>query len=156
LFSDGKFHNVMVPQVGPGFGDGPDGRDDFGRMRSTGNLSQKYAFRTPPLRNVELTGPYGHDGAIVSLRAWVDHYSQSQIKLNAYDPAQLEPLLQGTLLPTAADILATRDFKLKNLVLDGQTVDDIAEFLKALTDPAARDLTGVIPVSVPSGLPVDR
>ncbi len=77
MFSDGKFHNVAVPQVGPGFGDGPDGHDDFGRMRQTGNLGQKYAFRTPPLRNVELTPPYGHDGAIVSLRSWVDHYSQS-------------------------------------------------------------------------------
>ena len=35
LLSDGKFHNVAVPQVGPGFGDGPTGDDDFGRMRKT-------------------------------------------------------------------------------------------------------------------------
>jgi hypothetical protein len=35
-------------------------------------------------------------------------------------------------------------------------VDDITEFLKALTDPGARDLSRVVPDSVPSGLPVDR
>jgi cytochrome c peroxidase len=154
--SDGRFHNVAVAQVGPGFGDGPDSRDDFGRMRKTLNPADKYKFRTPPLRNVELTAPYGHDGAIVSLRAWVDHYSQSDVKLRAYDPGQLEPLLQGTLLPTAADILLTRDSRLATLVLKAQTVDDITEFLKALTDPAARDLGRFVPTQVPSGLPVDH
>ena len=153
--SDGKFHNVAVPQVGPGFGDGPDGRDDFGRLRETGNLAHKYAFRTAPLRNVELTAPYGHDGSIVSLRDWVDHYSASHTKLRSYNPAQLEPLLQPTLLNTAEEILLTRDPKLRTLVFDTQTGDDITEFLKSLTDPAARDLRSVVPASVPSGLPID-
>ncbi len=155
LLSDAKFHNVAVPQVGPGFGDGPNGTDDFGRFRQTGKIAQRYQFRTAPLRNVELTGPYGHDGAIVSLRSWVDHYSQSDVKLRAYDPNQLEPLLRNTLQPTTTDILATLDFKLKTLVLAPATVDDITEFLKALTDPAARNLGQFVPVSVPSGLPVD-
>lgn len=154
-FTDGLFHNVAVPQVGPGFGNGPDGRDDFGRMRQTGNTKHRYQFRTPPLRNVELTGPYGHDGAIVSLRDWVDHYSQSDVKLRAYDPMQLEPLLQGTLLPTAADILLTRDTRLRTLEMAPETVDQITEFLKALTDPSSRDLRRFVPARVPSGLPVD-
>jgi cytochrome c peroxidase len=156
LFSDRKFHNVAVPQVGPGFGDGPDGHDDFGRMRQTGNPAHKYQFRTPPLRNVELTAPYGHDGAIVTLRGWVDHYSQSATKLQSYDPGQLEPLLRGTLQPTTAGILATRDSRLKVLTLTPAVVDDITEFLKALTDPAARDLSAVVPATVPSGLPLDN
>ena len=154
-FSDGKFHNVAVPQVGPGNGDGPTGKDDFGRMRVSGNLKQKYAYRTPPLRNVALTAPYGHDGAITSLRAWVDHYSQSDVKLRSYDPSQLEPLLQNTLLPTAADILATRDAKLKGLVITPEMVDDITAFLQALTDPSAQDQTRFVPASVPSGLSID-
>ena len=62
--TDNKFHNVAVAQIGPGEGDGPDGRDDFGRMRVTGVGAERYAFRTPPLRNVALTGPWGHDGAV--------------------------------------------------------------------------------------------
>ncbi|MEP6688417.1 MAG: cytochrome c peroxidase, partial [Gemmatimonadales bacterium] len=81
LLSDNKFHNVLVPQVGPGNGDGLDGHDDFGRMRVSKNVKNKYQYRTPPLRNVELTAPYGHDGAIVTLHGWVDHYSQSDVKL---------------------------------------------------------------------------
>jgi hypothetical protein len=36
---------------------------------------------------------------------------------------------------------------------DGE-VAEIVSFLKALTDPAANDLGGTIPTSVPSGLPV--
>jgi len=155
VLSDNKFHNVLIAQVGPGFGNGPDGRDDFGRMRQTGNTKHKYQFRTAPLRNVELTAPYGHDGAIADLRSWVDHYSQAGTKLQAYNPGQLEPLLQNTLLPTADQILLTRDIKLKNLVMPPETVDQITEFLKALTDPAARNLSAFVPLRVPSGLSVD-
>ena len=146
---------MLVPQVGPGIGDGLSGHDDFGRMRVSKNEKNKYQYRTPPLRNVELTAPYGHDGAIVTLRGWVDHYSQADAKLRAYDPGQLEPLLQGTLQPTAADILLTRDFRINKLTLSPATVDDITEFLKALTDPAARDLMRFVPLRVPSGLTVD-
>jgi cytochrome c peroxidase len=154
--SDGNFHNVAVPQIGPGMGDGANKRDDFGRMRESKLAADKYKFRTPPLRNVELTAPYGHDGAIVSLRAWVDHYSDSDVKLQNYDVNQLEPLLRTTLQPTTADILATRDTRLAGLVLSAQVVDEITEFLKALTDPAARDLRHLVPARVPSGLPLDN
>ena len=154
-FTDNKFHNVAVAQLGPGKGDGPDGRDDFGRMRVTGNPADRYAFRTPPLRNVELTGPWGHDGAFVDLRAFVDHYSQSDAKLRAFDPSQLEPLLRGTVLPTADAILATRDTLLNGVVFPAQTIDEVTEFMKALTDPAARDLRYLVPARVPSGLPID-
>ena len=155
LFTDRLFHNVATPQVGPGFGNGLNGHDDFGRERQTGIATQRYQFRTPPLRNVELTGPYGHDGAIVSLRAWVDHYSQSDVKLRAYDVSQLEPLLQSTLQPTTAGILQTRDTRLRTLVIPSETVDQITEFLKALTDPASRDLGRFVPTRVPSGLTID-
>jgi cytochrome c peroxidase len=153
--TDNKFRNVAVAQFGPGQGDGPSGRDDFGRMRVTGNPAERYAFRTPPLRNVELTAPYGHDGAFFSLRDFVDHYSRSDEKLQNYDRTQLEPLLQGTVLDNFAEILATRDGRLATLVLSEQETNDITEFMKALTDPAARNLIGVIPGRVPSGLSID-
>jgi cytochrome c peroxidase len=153
--TDNKFRNVAVAQFGPGQGDGPSGHDDFGRMRVTGNAAERYAFRTPPLRNVELTAPYGHDGAFFSLRDFVDHYSESTLKLQNYDVTQLEPLLQGTVLDNFTDILATRDGRLSTLVLTEQETDDITEFMKALTDPGARTLIGVIPMRVPSGLSID-
>jgi cytochrome c peroxidase len=154
--SDGKFHNVVVAQVGPGKGDGPTGRDDFGRMRETGLAADRYAFRTPALRNVELTAPYGHDGAVPDLRAFVDHYSESELKLRNYSAAGLEPLLQTTLLPNVDAMLATRDTLLRGVVFPDQTIDEVTAFMLALTDPAARDLSRVVPARVPSGLPVDH
>src|SRR5690606_8654888 len=63
--TDNRFHNVVVAQIGPGTGDGPYRTDDFGRMKVTRQPADRYAFRTPALRNVELTAPYGHDGAII-------------------------------------------------------------------------------------------
>ena len=155
-FSDDQFHNVAVAQLGPGEGNGPSGRDDFGRMNVTGLASDQYRFRTSPLRNAELTGPYGHDGALKTLRAFVEHYSESDLKLLAYDPSQLEPKLQGTVLNTFPGILAQRDTLLNGVVLTDDIVDQLMAYMSALTDDAARDLSRSIPRRVPSGLPIDR
>jgi cytochrome c peroxidase len=153
--TDNKFHNVAVAQFGPGKGDGPSLRDDFGRFRETGIPADRYAFRTPALRNVELTAPYGHNGAFFSLRDFVDHYSESDVKLLNFNISQLEPLLQATVLPTQAEILATRDPLLTGVFFPPQVVDEVTEFMNALTDPAARNLQAVVPGRVPSGLPVE-
>jgi cytochrome c peroxidase len=155
-FSDEQFHDVAVAQIGPGEGDGAAGHDDFGRLRVTGLASDLYRFRTTPLRNVELSGPYGHDGAVTTLRAFVEHYSESDKKLFAYDVTQLEPRLQGTLLMTQSAILAQRDTLLNGVVLTDDLVDKLMAYMSALTDDAARDLSKSVPKRVPSGLPVDR
>ncbi|HEX6643964.1 MAG TPA: cytochrome c peroxidase [Gemmatimonadales bacterium] len=154
-FTDNQFHNVAVAQLGPGQGDGLEGRDDFGRMRVTGLEADRYRFRTTPLRNVELTGPWGHDGAFTDLRAFVDHYSESDLKLRAFDGAQLEPMLRGLVLANVDAILATRDPLLDGVVFTPQQVDEVTEFMRALTDPGARNLARLTPQRVPSGLPVD-
>jgi len=154
-FTDNRFHNVALAQLGPGEGDGPDGHDDFGRMRVTGSPADRYAFRTPPLRNVELTAPYGHDGGFTDLRAFVDHYSQSDVKLKSFDVTELEADLQGTVRTDFDAILATRDTLLEGVFFPPQTIDEVTEFMKALTDPAAKDLGYLVPARVPSGLPVD-
>jgi cytochrome c peroxidase len=152
LFTDAKTRNVALAQFGPGEGDGPTGNDDFGRIRVTGVATDKYSFKTPALRNVELSGPYGHAGQFATLRGFVDHYSQSDVKLANYDVNQIDPLLRGSLLSTTADILATRSGALNNLVLSPQQIDDLTAYMLALTDPRARNLKGVTPVHVPSGL----
>jgi cytochrome c peroxidase len=154
-FSDQSFHNVAVAQIGPGQGNGASGRDDFGRLNTTGNPDDLYRFRSTPLRNVELTAPFGHDGVITDLREFVEHYSESHIKLLTFDPIRLEPLLRGTLLTNAADILATRDALLEGVVLTDELVDQLMDYLSALTDPAARSPRHAVPRRVPSGLPVD-
>jgi cytochrome c peroxidase len=154
--SDQEFHNVAVAQVGPGQGNGPAGHDDFGRMNVTGNAADLYRFRTTPLRNVELTAPFGHSGAILGLRDFVEHYSESDLKLRAFDGQGLEQSLRGTLVTNASAVLATRDTLLDGVVLTDALVDDLMAYMQALTDDAARDLRRVVPRRVPSGLPVDR
>jgi cytochrome c peroxidase len=155
-FTDNEFHNVAVAQFGPGQGDGPAGNDDFGRMRVSGDPADRYRFRTTPLRNVAITGPWGHNGAFADLREFIEHYSESHLKLLAFDPLRLEPLLQGTLVDNAAEILATRDAILDGVVLPAEIVDQLTSYMMALTDPAATNLDRLIPDRVPSGLPVDR
>jgi cytochrome c peroxidase len=125
-------------------------------MNVTGDASDRYLFRTTPLRNVELTGPYGHDGAIVALRAFVEHYGESDKKLLEFDPSPLETALRSTLLPNASAILAQRDTLPNGVVLSEALVDKLMTYMSALTDPAARDLGRLTAERVPSGLPVDR
>jgi Cytochrome c peroxidase len=155
MLSDDQFHDVAMAQIGPGEGNGVSGRDDFGRMNVTNNSADRYRFRTTPLRNVELTAPYGHDGAISSLRAFIEHYSESDKKLMAFDPQKLEPSLRGTLLDNVSDVLAQRDTLLNGVVLTDDLVDKLMEYMSALTDDAARDLSKSIPKHVPSGLSID-
>lgn len=80
LMSDQKFHALGLPAFGPGrtrpFD--PYARD-VGRMGESNRLEDAYAFRTPMLRNVELTAPYGHNGAFATLEGMVHHH---------LDPAQ--------------------------------------------------------------------
>ncbi len=156
LFTDQEAHAIGVPQVGPG--KGAESPRDFGRGRETGNQADRYAFRTPPLRNVAITGPWMHDGAFTTLRATVVHHLDPARSLRNYDVSQLSPLLQETFQSDEATIEAILA-NLDPLVATPQTLSDeqvneLLAFLEALTDPAALDLRGDIPTSVPSGLPV--
>jgi len=49
--------------------------DDNGRERLTQDPDDRALFKVPSLRNVEVTGPYMHDGSISSLSEVVDHYN---------------------------------------------------------------------------------
>ncbi len=49
---------------------------DVGRQRIAGAAPNRYAFRTPSLRNVALTAPYMHNGAYPSLESVVDFYNR--------------------------------------------------------------------------------
>jgi cytochrome c peroxidase len=155
LLSDRQFHNVALPQVGPGSGHGPAGDADFGRGGVTADPALRFAFRTPPLRNVDRTGPWGHGGQFPTLRDFVDHYSESDRKLLAFDPARIDPRLRAS-LRNGPEILETRSPHLQGLVLSPAQIDRLVDFLGALTDDRARALDGIAPASVPSGLPVDR
>jgi hypothetical protein len=44
---------------------------------------------------------------------------------------------------------------LDGVVFSDQVIDEVTEFMKALTDPSARNLDAIIPERVPSGLTID-
>lgn len=48
---------------------------DEGRYAVTGDTNDIGKFKTPTLRNIELTGPYMHDGRFETLEEVVEHYS---------------------------------------------------------------------------------
>jgi len=156
LFTDQLAHDIGVPQVGPG--KGAEAPQDFGYGRVTGNAGDRFAFRTPSLRNVTLTGPWMHDGAFATLEAAVRHVLDPVGSLRTYDVGQLAPELRSTFQGDAATITAI----LANLDptvatprhLSERDVSALLSFLEALTDPAASDLRADIPDAVPSGLPV--
>ncbi|MFK7986204.1 MAG: cytochrome-c peroxidase [Sandaracinaceae bacterium] len=152
--SDFRAHNTAVPQVGPGIGDGPAGNDDFGFEHVSGDPRTRYAFRTTPLRNVELTAPYGHDGAYVTLGAVLSHYRDPRRELEAYDASVPEPVLRDTLVPNHDAMLATLDPLMQPVPMGAAEMTDLRAFMGALTDASSRDLLSTIPDRVPSGLPV--
>src|SRR5262249_30788964 len=49
---------------------------DPGHYLVTGSDADRGKFKTPSLRNVELTAPYMHDGRFKTLEEVVDHYSR--------------------------------------------------------------------------------
>ncbi|MCB0164879.1 MAG: hypothetical protein KDI79_11675 [Anaerolineae bacterium] len=159
LFTDQLTHNLAMPQVGPGNKKEQPGID-LGRAGETGDPADTYAFRTPPLRNVALTGPWTHAGAYTSLEAVVRHHLDPEQALRSYDPAQLRADLRSTFqsdetylsaqLSQLDPVLATP------IALSDREFDQVIAFLYALTDPAAINLTNVVPKSVPSGLPIDK
>lgn len=158
LLGGSGFANAGVPQVGPGSPESPPldrGRGDLPEF----NFYQ-FAFRVPALRNVELTAPYMHDGAFPTLEAVVRHYNDVPGELVRYDVSQLAPALRDSYHGDAAtvdSVLQSLDGRLRTpLNLTEQEMSDLVAFLKSLTDPSARDLTSLIPPSVPSGLAVPR
>jgi cytochrome c peroxidase len=146
--------NVGAPQVGPGGSRQPG--LDLGRGEQDNNDFYKFAFRVAPLRNVELTAPYFHSGAFRTLDEVVHHYNDVSKSLTEFDPSQLDadvrPFYKGD-AATINAVLGTLDFRLRRrLNLSEPEMTDLVEFLKALTDPAARNLSAVVPVAVPSGI----
>ena len=160
--TDQSFHAVAMPQIGAGKGDNWDGHGDFGREQVTGNIADRYRFRTPTLRNVALSAPYGHAGAYNTLEAVIRHKLDSVNALYEYDRSQ-------AVLPSRPDLDAM-DFivmddmdrlaeiaaasELKPAHLKETDIQALLAFLHSLTDPAALDMRGDIPTSVPSGLPI--
>ncbi len=158
LFTDQQFHNIAVPQFGPGKENAAP--LDAGRFAETGNPSDRFAFRTPPLRNITISGPWMHNGAYNDLEDVLWHHSNPTEALTNYDVAQLTQELRSTykgapsvirrLLDNLDPLMKTSGHLSKN------EVQNLMAFMESLTDSSANDLKRLLPKAVPSGLPVEE
>jgi cytochrome c peroxidase len=163
FLTDHGFHAMGTPQVGPGKAERFESHQkDVGRMRVTGRAEDAYAFRTPSLRNVARTGPWGHAGAHSDLAAFLRHHADPVAGLEGYAPQTVLPDLPGTKPDWTIQETAALRAEIAGSVtrpplsLTGAEVAELVAFLEALTDEAAIAGRLGVPDTVPSGLPVER
>lgn len=87
---------------------------DLGVGGNNGNSSDYGKFKTPTLRNIELTAPYMHDGRFNTLEEVIDHYNSG-----------------GQPSATIDSFMKYTD---GGLQLSDQSKEDLINFLKCLTD----------------------
>lgn len=164
LLTDQKFHAIGVPIFGPGRTRQFDmvARDQ-GRINETDNLEDIYRFRTPSLRNVSLTAPYGHNGAFPDLKSIIIHHLNPKASLEAWQEEQAN-LPDIPWLSAQDFIIRSDEREMQRLIesieiepkkLSIEEIEDIIAFLNALTSPKENQSRLGIPNSVPSGLPID-
>ena len=160
LFTDHQFHATGQPQVGPGKAARFQSHSrDLGRFRVTGNIKDKYAFRTPSLRNVELTGPWGHAGAYNKLEAFLGAHIDPYLALFNYDKSNVTLTKYDTndwkIMDDASEVKAIADaISIKPVIISEGEVTDLLAFLGTLTDTKAQKGRLGIPETVPSGLKI--
>ena len=137
LFTDNRFHNIGiginqiqqdVPRLTKAFLEAKNKggnvdvmvlsdkkTSELGRFVVTDELSKIGAFKTPTLRNVELTAPYMHDGSLQTLKDVVIHYNNGGVS-KAGD--HVNDFLSGGIRP---------------LNLTEPQLGDLVAFMKALT-----------------------
>ena len=165
LLTDQKFHALAIPPFGPGRTRRFDPYvRDVGRMGETDRLEDAYRFRTPSLRNVALTAPYGHNGAFADLEGIIRHHLNPADSLNSWQPEMAN--LPAVPWLAAIDFLVWDDriemnryrqkIDIEPVALSDDEIANLTDFLHALTGRSAKTLRFGIPDTVPSGLPVDK
>jgi cytochrome c peroxidase len=162
MFSDFKQHVLGVPQIVPKVGnvvfDGPGADEDFGLEQVTRNPSDRYKFRTSPIRNVALQPAFMHNGAFTRLEDAIRHHLDVCKSARNYDPAAagVAPDLRG--LGPIDEVLRRIDpLVAYPTYLTNDEFNWLVDFVRngLLDDGAdARHLRRLIPKRVPSGRPV--
>ncbi len=164
LLTDQDYHAMGAPQIGPGKGARFEaaspgaGRDD-GRAEVTGQAADLFAFRTPSLRNVALTAPYGHAGSHATLAGFIADHADPVAALGRYDMGQaVLPLMDVAddriMMDPAQVAQIAAAVTVAPVALTQDDVAALVAFLDSLTDPAAVAGRLGVPVAVPSGLPL--
>jgi cytochrome c peroxidase len=95
---------------------------ELGRFAITRTFNDLGAFKTPTLRNIDVTAPYMHDGSLKTLREVVEHYNNGGVTKEG-DP--VNDFLSGGIRP---------------LGLTEEEIDDLVAFMEALTSPEFANL----------------
>lgn len=168
LLTDMQFHAMGDQQIGPGKAERFESHQrDTGRQRVTGRPEDAYAFRTPSLRNVTLTAPYGHAGAYSDLRRYLvahmsrgeppEPYDLGEAILPDMELTDEDWPIDGSLSDRAGIADASRTAPIDIPGLQDAEINSILVFLQALEDPQAANGGRMgIPETVPSGLVVER
>ncbi|MCK0120285.1 cytochrome-c peroxidase [Loktanella sp. F6476L] len=160
FLTDHDFHAMGAAQIGPGkSATFEDHHRDEGRFRVTGDPADLYAFRTPSLRNVALTGPYGHAGGHKDLDVFIaahanpvaglENYDAKQAVLPAFDVDDFAVMNDPDQVAEITKAVVTPSIKLTDA-----DITALIAFLDTLTDPVATTGRLGSPSDVPSGLPV--
>ncbi len=165
LQTDQDFHSLGLPPLGPGRTRpyDPIARDQ-GRINVTDRREDAYRFRTPSLRNVAATAPYGHNGTYADLEGIIRHHLDPQAALDRYDREQV--LLVDDPYLNRSDFILWQDERemarlrqsvdIEPVDLSDREIGQIIDFLESLNDPVSLDHRLGVPEQVPSGLPVER
>lgn len=174
MFSDFESHNAGVPQVHPMFGVGTgnvpfselacpnktvSGTLDFGLEEFTGNINDRYKFRSSPLRNLKVQAAFFHNGSFTQLKDALEFHLNPSVKIKTYNPYQFgvpQDIKYNKMDMT--DVMKTLDPVLKRgISLSRNEKEDLLVFLtESLFDnrASAENLREEIPTRVPSGLPL--
>jgi cytochrome c peroxidase len=114
-----EFHNTALYDM-PGTFHYP--WPNLGIYRQTKKPADAGKFRTPPLRNIELTAPYMHDGSIATLEEVLDHYADGG-----------RTIATGPYAGRGHDN-PYRDARMTGFTLTPQNRQDLLAFLRSLTD----------------------
>ncbi len=160
--TDHGFHARGVPQLGPGKAARFETHQrDTGRKRVTGRAADAFAFRTPSLRNVAQTAPYGHAGSHATLAGFIRDHADPVAALPRYGRTQVvlpELAVEDWAIMDDPDEVAAiaEAVATPPIALSEADIADLVAFLQSLSDPAALSGRLGVPATVPSGLPVPR
>jgi cytochrome c peroxidase len=167
MFSDFEERVIGVPQIAPAFGvgkgnvifEGPGLDEDFGLEEITGNESDRYKFRTAPLRNLAVAPGFFHNGAFIRLEDAIRHHLNVYQSAQSYDPIKAGvPADLAKRIGPIKPVLDRLDPLLRHpTALNAAEFDDLVTFVRdGLLDERVKpeNLCKLVPAHVPSGLPV--